>query len=193
MKRMKWLITLVCLILPVTCWGTSVTVSFSPQGPVDVGDAFTVDILADINPADGLLGWGLDLDFQSSYLTLTDTQVNTALWTQPVNSDDGLAGNTLSFPPVSGANFLLATLSFEAIADGTANLSLGTDDPLLEGFMFLSGSADVTYQNSSIIINPSNNPGPGPGPAPVPEPATMFLLGFGLVGLAGVSRKKFKK
>jgi hypothetical protein len=30
-------------------------------------------------------------------------------------------------------------------------------------------------------------------PAPVSEPATTLLLGFGLVGLAGVARKKIKK
>lgn len=28
---------------------------------------------------------------------------------------------------------------------------------------------------------------------PVPEPATMFLFGFGLIGIAGLGRKKFKK
>jgi len=34
---------------------------------------------------------------------------------------------------------------------------------------------------------------PGLDAIPVPEPASILLIGIGLVGLAGLGRKKFKK
>jgi len=65
----------------------------------------------------------------------------------------------------------------------------GIDDIVLQNFW---DDPDTTANESGAISHVSIYGTSSPGTL-VPEPATMMLLGFGLIGLAGVSRKKFVK
>jgi hypothetical protein len=65
----------------------------------------------------------------------------------------------------------------DSIIDLAFGFEAGYDDFYLDSF--------GTF--SSLEINLADT---GGNTAPVPEPATMILLGSGLIGLAGASRKK---
>jgi hypothetical protein len=99
---------------------------------------------------------------------------------------DGLFGSIIASGPDSKHPHLLASIGLPA---GTPfelfGFSVGFDLPFVGGSDYLALSTHI--RNTQV------GPGPGPSPAPTPEPTSLLLLGSGLLGLAGLARKKFKR
>jgi hypothetical protein len=158
-----------------------VTVYLTPaQQSVPLSNGTTqVSIYADIPNTEAIVGWGLDLSQLGTSVTLAGAPTIGPSWTPVFAPDgDGLAGAS-SFPgnAVFGNGVLLATLTYNLVALGQTDLTLGDSRPgdLTEGFALnpppVGAYATVLYVNvPTNYINVT------------PEPATLALLALG--GLA---------
>ena len=187
---MKTRIGILGVTVLVLCAATStargdISVRFEPSSPVvNVGQVFTVDILADIPAPDAIIGWGIDTWFNSSILghdPLHDVAIDPSFKAVFTPDGDRLAG-AVPFPPLplSGTDILLAVLTFEALDVGTSPLigSYTPTDPT-EGFAKPfppGGFAPASFVDGSVTVIPS------------PGAAVLGVIGCGFLG---VIRRRF--
>lgn len=178
-----------------------VAVDFEPGDRiVQLGDTFTMDIVADIDLLEPTVGWGLDLSFDETILSYVSHTIG-ADWaevaaTMPDPDDPTVDLNlaAISILPtpnngVIGLDVVLATITFEAIdlsgPLGT-DLILGDHNPyngqgdLDEGFALQAPPAGefalVQYGLGNVRV--------------VPEPASVTLLALASAGLIRTRRRR---
>ncbi len=163
------------------------------------GAAHAIPIEGDI----GMIGFGFPAidplnatEIPEPYMALVTVATgNFARYIQPRTVVD-YNGFTLNPATSPVADHLWAVGGFSFVLESVDVVYRDNDQLVLDGFGTLYGNGfDATAGNWGMTIDAqltNFNFSNSTTAAPVPEPATMFLFGTGLIGLAGLGRKKFK-
>ncbi|MDD2800771.1 MAG: choice-of-anchor N protein [Methylococcales bacterium] len=166
-------------------------------------DVFNISLLGDVNTSFSLFSSGFgkppitdsnDLQPHSiydTYFEIYSFEFNNAQ-TTIFNTTPGDTGSTSGF--LESVNVTINSLS-QGITGIHLDLFTLYDDP--GNGPRATVTADQVYTNApyshdaewSGTLNP---PDPDPDPNPVPEPTALWMLGLGLLGLAGFKRKQAK-
>ena len=169
-KAIQRLLPLAALMALGLAQATAVRLETSALAPA-AGSQFNVRIMADIDLADEIIGFGFDLLASANIgfvgFTAATPFADDPVYLAPFSDSDGIrgaaGGDLLLGAPVSGNNILLGILLLRALADGPAVISLSADDlggnftegliplsPLLVNFMPSLAPVTVTVGGSTV-------------------------------------------
>lgn len=203
MRKHILTLTIIALAFSLIAGPSSATqLWFEPADRLfDVGDTFTIDLYADIDANDAIMGFGFDLSFDAgtsfvsgpgdsgSALTFTSFTPNSMSgfsYDLLYDSDgDTISGFLEPFDPdVSGNSLKLGSFEFTAFSLCTESILLSADD--IGTSFSVEGLVPGSTASHTDSILPNN---PTASATPIPEPATLLLVSCGLVGFAGLRKK----